>query len=225
MKGSIGAIMFHGSKPDLSLLSGHHAGLPWIPGQRFNQIGKSQHDWHILVHMRVSHLNHDKCSSETDSNIIKPVQRAQYSATEETAYVPHISSQTFIPFRPTFPESQNPLKGFIRLNTPPLQLKWSFVSLTCSGLQHQAFLCLNPDLSVICVQPCHGLNRGSWKEPEPPLRARRMRKHTSRGGTLVLEDCCEVGSCFIKETLIIQQASYVTTGLQLNEKLAHFSDS
>lgn len=74
MKGSVVAIMFHGSKPDLSLFSGHHAGLPWIPGQRCNQIGNSQHDWHILVQMRVNLLNHDKCSSETDSNIIN--QRA-----------------------------------------------------------------------------------------------------------------------------------------------------
>lgn len=115
MKRSVAAIMFHGSKPDLSLLSGHHAGLPWIPGQRCNQIGNSQHDWPTLVQMRVNLLNHDKCSSETDSNIIKPVQRAQYSANEETAYVPHISSKTFIPF---LPESQSPLKGFIRLNTP-----------------------------------------------------------------------------------------------------------
>lgn len=60
-----------------------------------------------------------------------PSRALPLSSAEETAY-----NTPPLPFLPIL-QTNSPLKGFIGLNSPSLM--WPLASLTCSGLQHQAF--------------------------------------------------------------------------------------
>lgn len=126
------------------------------------------------------------------------------SAEETPCYRPSL-----LPFPPHFPKlTESPKKGFICLN-PHLQLKWTFASLTCSGLQQLAsILYLDPGLSAISVRHSHGLNWGEERkrsrdgtEGKRKENTQRRRKTTRKPAPVELLRC-RGSLCFEQQTLL-----------------------
>lgn len=170
----------------MSLSPGHLLVRPWVSGHRHNQIWNNQSDQRILnltesiltMIIILCELNQKHMWLSNHRTLKGPSRSHHFLSAEDTAY----NAPTFSTPQPQAPFSRliESLKG---LHWPQhtLQLKWPFASLTCSGLQHQAFHLVSGTRPVICVQPSLGLNCGEEERKQSREWAQGKRKETIQG--------------------------------------------